>query len=211
MSRSHWVPNDRRGVTLVEVLVSVAILGLAMAPIVGIVHRSFSDIRKEKDEATAANFAGQLLNQILFEAPYADVYNQSYTSPAPESEPIIPSGNRLGSRAVDGTELEWRVTVNRMNDLRFLYRQLTYHPGETGGETRDIAGFPLGVFQPVGSTNDQGADDRQFNNPPLKIDKKFTGSYSSVMCEVMLEIRWRPPGGTWSPYEKLYVRRAKLE
>lgn len=202
---------DKRGVSLVEVLISVAVLGLAMAPIVGIVHNSYSQIRQEKDEAAAANFAGTLLNQILFEAKFLDVVNNSYTSAALSPPQPVLTGAEV-TYMVDGTEMAYKTTVTPMSSLDFIYRQMIYHPGEGGGETNNIGGFPATVFKRVTALDTQGVDPQEFKNPPNKIDKKFAPTASDpVMCEVVLELRWRPPGGTYTPYEKLYVRRAKLE
>lgn len=210
MQCTAGVPTGgRRGISLVEVLISVAVLGLAMAPIVGIAHRSFSQIRTEKDEATAANVAGQILNQVLFEAKYDEVLANSYTSPGPPPQQILSTGAM--TMTVDGTEVEWKTTITPMDSLQFIYRQFTYHPGESGGETNSIAGFSFPTFKRVSSLDTQGADDRQFNNAAQKIDKKFVGTRPAVMVEVHLELRWRPPGGTYTPYENLYVRRAKLD
>lgn len=201
--------TNRRGVTLVEVLVAVSILGLALAPVVGMFHKSFGDIRAEKDEANAAAVAGQILNQILFEAKFKDVLANSYTSPGPPSEVILPSGNKT----VDGTFVDWTVTSQPVANLKFLFRRLKYHPKDLGPEPvpaslDDVAKFYQDLPSPPGSGT------CQFNRQAGDLDAKYKVApyLGTVLLEVMLKIRWRPPGAaTFTKEEALYVRRAMLE
>ena len=198
--------TNRRGVTLVEVLVAVAILGLALAPVVGMMHKSFSDIRSEKDEANAAAVAGQILNQILFEIPFDNIVSNSYSSPGPPAETILPSG----SKTVDGTLVSWTVDRAPMTNLKFLFRRLKYHPPDAGQE-------PAPTWPPVDAqfykapAGQVGADAYQLLSAPNQIDNKFS-SLPSVLYELKLTIGWRPPGAAAdTKKEMLYVRRAKLD
>lgn len=184
-----------KGIALVEVLVSVAILGLAMAPIVGIVHRSMSQIRAEKDEATAANVAGQVLNRILFEIPYDQVRANSFTGVMPD-----------GSEDIDGTHVEWKTFVNPLANLKFLYRRVKYHTSH--GSARE----PLILPTTAGAlyTDSANSPPTLYNNAANEIDKKYSGA--PVMCDVKVEVKWRSPGETrFGRTETLFVRRAKLE
>ncbi len=196
---------QRRGLTLVEVLVSVAILGLALAPIVGMLHKSFGDIRAEKDEATAAGVAGQLLNQILFEAPYAQVKANSYTSAGPPSETIMPGGNKT----VDGTYVEWETEVQPVSNLRFKFNKYKYHNKHTGQEPVPGSLTDTSLFY-----TDTGSGTTTYDKLVGEVDTKYNAAPISgqVMTEVEVKVRWRPPGATtFSKEEKLYVRRAMLE
>ena len=201
--------GSRRAFTLVEVLISVAILGLAMAPIVGMMHKSFGDIRAEKDEATAASIAGQLLNQFLFGATYEDVLGNSSNVKDPEdsTKSIMPTGNKT----VDGTYVEWDTTVQAMTNstLKFIYRRYKYHPPDGCGASGVANLADPALF--YADDQNSGSDPEQYKRPVTDVDKKYAG-LAGVMCEVELKIRWRPPGATtFTKEEKLYVRRAKLD
>lgn len=192
----------RHGVTLVEVLISCAVLGLALAPIVGIVHKSFSDIRKEKNEATAATFAGGLLSRILAEATFEQVLANNVPG-------VMPGGTTI----VDGCDIQWETERNPMTNLRFLYRRFKYHfPEHTGTEV--AFGAPGGGLSPTYFMIDPagtGPDQFAYNNLARDVDFKFAGS-NPVLCEVRLRIHWRSPGDAAYPttWESLYVRKAKL-
>jgi prepilin-type N-terminal cleavage/methylation domain-containing protein len=196
--------TPRKGLTLVEVLVSVAILGLALAPIVGMLHKSFGDIRAEKDEATAAGVAGQLLNQILFEAPYAQVKANGYVSAGPPSETIMPAGNKT----VDGTYVEWDTTVQPVSGLKFKFNKYKYHNKHTGAEP-----VPGSLTDGALFYTDSGSGTTTYDKQVGDVDTKYNAAPISgqVMVEVELKVRWRPPGVTATKEEKLYVRRAMLE
>lgn len=203
------LPRTRRAVTLVEVMVSVAILGIALTPVVGMMHKSFGDIRLEKDEANAAAVSGQILNQILFEAPFAAVNGGNYTSPGTvPPEQIIPTGTKF----VDGTEINWDITAQPVAGLKFLYYRYKYHdpaPHTASAEPAppnltDTNLFYLDLPGPPGSGT------TTFNRDVSTIDAKYTGT--PVLLDVRLRVRWRPPGATaWTKEEALFVRRAKLD
>ena len=52
--------NDRRGFTLVELLVSLAILSVALAVLFGAISSSLDRTRKERDDAAATSLAQSL-------------------------------------------------------------------------------------------------------------------------------------------------------
>ena len=53
--------NDRRGFTLVELLVSLAILSVALAVLFGAISSSLDRTRKERDDAAATSLVQSLL------------------------------------------------------------------------------------------------------------------------------------------------------
>jgi len=53
--------SDRRGFTLVELLVSLAILSVALAVLFGAISSSLDRTRKERDEASATSLVQSLL------------------------------------------------------------------------------------------------------------------------------------------------------
>jgi type II secretory pathway pseudopilin PulG len=195
----------RSAVTLVEVLVSVAVLGLALAPIVGIAHKSFSQIRAEKDEANAAAVAGQLCNQILFEIPYEKIIAKSYqnTSVSPP-ETILPEGEKT----VDGTLVHWEVDIQPVDPLRFAFRRLKYHgthPNAVDANVTQAQFNDSTLFY-----QDGAAGPTLWNKAVTDIDKKYSGD--PVMHDCKIDIKWKAPGATaWSRTETLFVRRAKLD
>lgn len=196
----------RKGVALVEVLVSVAILGLALAPVVGMMHKSYSAIRQEKDEAQACAMAGQLLNQVLFEIPYNTVVAAgAYSNPGPPPEQIFPTG----TKTLDGTQMDWDFTVTPM-PIKFLYRRYKYHTQHSGAMEPVPASLSNPALFYADPKNSGLGDPLRYRRDAVDIDSKF--GTTPVLCEIELKIRWRPPGATTpTKEEKLYVRRAKLD
>jgi prepilin-type N-terminal cleavage/methylation domain-containing protein len=181
-----------RGFSLVEVLISVAVLGLAMAPIVGIINRSTRQIRDEKMEATAANFAAKKLNEIL-------------TDMAFDQELINGTKAGLnGQETVDGTDVNWEATISAVAGLKFRYRKLKYH-NPTGHESGETVAL---VYEP----NPRGGGD-EFNDEAKDIDAKYAG-LGTVMVDVKLFLQWKPrEDAAFDPrhQEYLFTRKAKLE
>lgn len=185
----------RRGVTFTEVLVATAILGLAMAPAVGALVKTFSQIQSEKSESIAAAYAGKLLNQILFELSFDEVLSKTNTPNFKFSET---SGFLL-----DGCTMKWNIEVEPVSGLTFRFMRPEYHAPDPGGERGTV------VFQQSG---DSGVTTpTRFNRTVDRIDSKFAGQ--QVLCDVRLTIEWISPGETYSPERKqvLFTRKARVE
>lgn len=176
------------GITLTEILVGVAILGLAMAPIIGMIVKTFSQIRAEKSEAIAANYAGKLLTAVVFELKYDDVVGKTDTADFKFD----------GTANLDGADLKWTVDVEPVNNLTFQNMKPQYHAPHLGGE-------PGGTIfvQLNGSTT--------WVRTAAEIDSKFSGQ--TVMCDVRLTIQWTSPGEVFDNERRqvLYTRKARIE
>lgn len=176
------------GITLTEIMVGVAILGLAMTPIIGMIVKTFSQIRNEKSEAIAANYAGKLLTGIVFEMKYDDVVARNDSADFKFNS----------TTNIDGCDLKWSIEIAEVNGLTFKYMKPEYHGPHTGGEVAGIKFEQLG-----GST--------VWNRTAAEIDRKFLGK--SVMCDVKLTIQWKSPGEAYDNERKqvLYTRKARIE
>lgn len=188
MQRSGGPRRSIGGITLTEIMVGVAILGLAMAPIIGMIVKTFSQIRNEKSEAIAANYAGKLLTALVFELKYDDVVNKNDTADFKFS----------GTANLDGADLKWSVDVVPVAGLTFKYMKPEYHAPHTGGEAAGIK-----FEQLSGST--------VWNRTAGEIDSKFRNT--TVMCDVRLTIQWKSPGEAYDNERKqvLYTRKARIE
>lgn len=206
--------------TLVEVLIAASILGLAIAPVVGILTNSFRQIRNEKMEATAANFAGKLLNVMLFQMKFDEVVNFD-GSKADDPQGRL-DGVAEGANAIDGTALEWRTELRVVGDPlsgrgpKFWFTQadsgLHRGGGHPGGETVDINGADTNL------ATDPGTSNKFFHWDLRKVDSKYinTGNSSRdipVLVDIKLTIRWKGPGEDFNEERKqmLYTRKARLE
>jgi prepilin-type N-terminal cleavage/methylation domain-containing protein len=173
----------RHGFSFVEILISTAILGLAMAPVIGMISKTFSQLRQEKTEALAANYAGKLLNQVLFEATFAEAQGMTDT-------PTL-KFDQSDFDAEDGCRLKWKIECSAVPNLKFEYKSPIYHPPHAGGEPGGTA------------FND-------FNKTANDIDKKMG---NDTLLDVKLTIQWRSPGEAYNEERKrvLFTRKARLE
>lgn len=176
------------GITLTEIMVGVAILGLAMAPIIGMIVKTFSQIRNEKSEAIAANFAGKLLTQLMFEMKYDDVVGTNDSADFKFDS----------TTNIDGCDLKWKVDVAPVNNLTFENMKPQYHAPHTGGEPGGTVFVQLN-----GSTT--------WVRTAGEIDSKFNGQ--TVLCDVRLTIQWKSPGEAYDNERRqvLYCRKARIE
>lgn len=184
--------RSRAAITFTEILVGVAILGLAMAPVVGMIVKTFSQIRAEKSEAAASNYAGKLLNQVLFELSYGELIAKTNT----------PTFKFTGTDSVDGADLSWTVEIQEVNGITFRHKKPEYH-----NPNPHVGGEPASpIFKKWTDSSDI------FKQTAGEIDSKFAGT--TVLCDVKLTIQWKNPGDAGFDNDRkqvLYTRKARLE
>ncbi len=105
-----------RGVSLVEILMGTGILAAALVPIGWYFVSSARQQANLKAEASAAAYAGKVMNRILDEIPFDD----------------LASG--LGETVeIDGTTIQWSAEVVDLGDFEFKY------PVGTGEESAPLS------------------------------------------------------------------------
>lgn len=89
--RSLPTRKKRKGVTLIEIMISVLILGLTLLPVFDLIKMGARRVRNTQEEVTASNLATELVEQIMC-MPYSLVPVVS-ERPLPNSD----SGDKLSN------------------------------------------------------------------------------------------------------------------
>lgn len=196
-----------RAFTLVELLVSIAVLAVALVPMVGGIHLGVSKLREQKMEAVAATHAARLMNRILNELTFEEVFRHQDL----EDFKFGTSGGPEATETIDGTTLEWNVDVasvgNTDHPLRFRYKRLRYHAPHPGGEP---------AFDPqelVHNSRPVDADATVFDEPARHVRVRFSREFQGYpLLNVRLRLRWKAPGEPGFAHEEVLVtRKAMLE
>jgi hypothetical protein len=207
-------PDDRAGISVVELLVALALTGAALVPIVSYLSHSYHQIRAEKNEAIAASYAGGLLERILFELTLNQVLNGGPTINAPN--PL--SCDDLDP--IDGCSLKWSTQVMPLTNLRLQFSQLKYHQPHTSVEPPD--GIGNGPCDGPPSARHYIRD--KFFGGPQGTGKEFVSNWTPaeispqlgntpVMADILLTIQWHGPGEEFDTQHQrtLFVRKANLQ
>lgn len=113
----------RRGITLVEVILGVAILAGSLIPIAYYFANSNRQQSNLKAEAAAAGYMGQVMNTLLSEIPFDDLG----TVPASLS----------GNITLDNTTIQWNAAYTDIApaSITFTWTPLGANVNDTGSAT----------------------------------------------------------------------------
>lgn len=194
--------------SFIEILVAAAILAVAFVPIAGLLQDSFGKVSDQRMEAAAASFAAQVMNDYLFNRPYAEI------------EPTADRGGvpmTFDFTHEDGVDVRCELFVYEVapgsgNQMTFEYRRIPYHNPAVA-----CASGSEGAFASGDGTNEapRAAD----------LDSKYqSGTPVPPLKTLHLTVRWKGRWEAWpatgSPEETrwertrtrhLVTRRANLE
>jgi type II secretory pathway pseudopilin PulG len=102
------------GMTLVEIMMAVAILGAIILPIVGLLDYSNRGTREQDAEGIAANIAKEKMNQLLFELSKTN---------------LLAGANTAETEVIKGNVFQWEYTVHQWgaSELGFNIPQFRFH------------------------------------------------------------------------------------
>lgn len=105
----------RRGFSLVEIIVAVALMAMVLVPVVGLLQHSHHQIADEKAEAAVSTFASAIFNKALFQQNYVEVVSEE------------------GTEVIYGTTIRWSLEVQKVDNLSLRYWRVKYHDPCGGG------------------------------------------------------------------------------
>jgi len=103
--------NDERGFTLVELLVSLAILTIALSVLFGTISSALDRTRKSRDEAVAASLAQSLLARATVAPPVLGETYGTYANGFRWQLAVRPYGNAADAKAWHVSAYQMRATV----------------------------------------------------------------------------------------------------
>ena len=213
-----WFKIGRgRGFSFVEIMVASAIMAMAFLPIAGLIRDSFHRVGDQRMEAAVATYAAEIMNEWMFEKPYADVCIN--LSDPPDGTAKSWSYTIPDKELADGLVVQVVVNVYEVdpdpasdeNKMTFEYCRIDYHSpsGCAGGVENTITSDPVDDAANLRNT-DSDASEIPY---PARVDSKYAvgGTDLPPMVTIHMLFRWKARWENWpdpgSDEEALWERQ----
>lgn len=173
----------KRGTSLLEVILAIAMMVLSMIPIFGLMSSSNTASRGQKIEGVASNLAKEVMNKWMY------ILDPSSWEDLDDGEVFLENG---GPFNIEGNEVEIKVRIYRHlnTSTNIKYPEFEWHNFRAtcsgGAETTDLDSKTNVVTRTMAEVTK--GDSRTFR-----------------LIDIVLEVRWKTPNTNWSDTNRFFL------